>query len=186
MTDQNTRHLLPPNATALERALAATINETIANLPVPIGTLWHPDTCPADCLPWLAWALSVDRWDSLWPVATQRQVLRNSIAVHRQKGTVASLRKALASLDVKVVLEEWFENGGEPHTFTLTALAHKPAPGNTLLNAHLYHTIQAMVDATKPVRSHYQLRVGAQYQTGFALGMALNAMQVQRLSMEIV
>jgi len=43
--------LLPPNATDTERAIEATTERT-TDLPVPLRTLWNPDTCPADLLPW--------------------------------------------------------------------------------------------------------------------------------------
>ena len=42
--------LLPPNATALERALASVIAR-ISDVPVPIGDLWNPARCPAPLLP---------------------------------------------------------------------------------------------------------------------------------------
>ncbi len=51
--------LLPPNRTALGARLAA--SHPLA-LPVPLRTLWNPATCPAHCLPFLAWAFSVDQW----------------------------------------------------------------------------------------------------------------------------
>ncbi|TKA96910.1 phage tail protein I, partial [Cereibacter changlensis] len=54
--------ILPPNATKAERAFEAAL-AALCDLPVPVGQLWSPETCPAALLPWLAWALSVDDWD---------------------------------------------------------------------------------------------------------------------------
>lgn len=88
--------LLPPNATQTERALEQS-TARISAVPVPIATLWNPDTCPAAILPWLAWALSVDHWDSGWSEDAKRQSLRKSISIHRVKGTVASVKLALAA-----------------------------------------------------------------------------------------
>lgn len=88
--------LLPPNASALERALEH-VTARVGEVSVPIGSLWNPETCPADLLPWLAWALSVDEWDSTWPVATQRDVIARAADLHRRKGTVWAVREALRS-----------------------------------------------------------------------------------------
>lgn len=90
--------LLPPNASSLERALEAVAAERIEAIEVErLRALWTPADCPAPLLPWLAWALSVDEWDGAWPEATQRAVIAASIDVHRHKGTVAAVRRALAA-----------------------------------------------------------------------------------------
>lgn len=90
--------LLPPNATSLERALEVAM--TTPELPVPNATLWNPDTCPVEMLPWLAHALSVDLWDPDWPEETKRRVIRESVQVHRRKGTHGSVKRALAAMGV--------------------------------------------------------------------------------------
>ncbi|MEJ1412787.1 MAG: phage tail protein I [Candidatus Sedimenticola sp. (ex Thyasira tokunagai)] len=95
--------LLPPNATDLERNAEAAINQAIEQIDVPLRTLWNPAICPLDLLPWLAWALSVDEWDSSWTEATKRAVLAASVEVHRHKGTTASLRSALVAMGYEYV-----------------------------------------------------------------------------------
>ncbi|MGT1842761.1 phage tail protein I, partial [Enterobacter hormaechei subsp. xiangfangensis] len=65
----NDTRLLPVGSSALEVAAARACAE-IENTPVPLRRLWSPDDCPANLLPWLAWAFSVDRWDENWPEAT--------------------------------------------------------------------------------------------------------------------
>lgn len=105
--------LLPPNATPQERALSLATDR----LPdVPIRTLWSPQTCPEAQLPWLAWALSVDEWDSTWPVETKRQVIAASVEQHRQKGTIGALRRALQKLGYEVIIDE---RTGTAYTFRL-------------------------------------------------------------------
>ena len=68
----------------------------LSDVPVLVRNVWNSQTCPANVLPWLAWALAVNEWDSSWPEATQRAVIAASAAVHRIKGTVASIKQALA------------------------------------------------------------------------------------------
>jgi len=105
--------LLPPNATPQERALSLATGRDVA---VPVKQLWSPFTCPANVLPWLAWALSVDEWDGTWPVETQRQVIAASIDQHRKKGTVGALRRALQRLGYEVEIDE---RTGVAYTFRL-------------------------------------------------------------------
>lgn len=86
--------LLPMNATRIERSIEATTSR-VGAVSVPITDLWNPDRCPLSLLPWLAWTLSVDNWNSDWSETTKREVLRQSVDVHRRKGTVGAVKKAL-------------------------------------------------------------------------------------------
>jgi phage tail P2-like protein len=94
-------HLLPPNASPLERALAAT-GAGIDTLPVALRDLWNPATCPVTLLPWLAWSLAVDEWDEAWTESVQRSVVADAIEVHRHRGTVWSLKRSLAPLGMAI------------------------------------------------------------------------------------
>lgn len=112
--------LLPPNATPLELALeAATLR--IDAIPVPLRTLWNPDTVPAALLPWLAWGLSVDNWDPTWTEARKRAVVAASIDVHQHKGTVGAMLTALSALDYNAKLVEWWQSvpPAAPYTFRI-------------------------------------------------------------------
>lgn len=94
-------HLLPPNASALERAITAT-GARIDTLPVAVRDTWNPATCPAALLPWLGWALAVDEWDEAWSDAVKRAVIADAVELHRHRGTVWSLKKSLAPLGMAV------------------------------------------------------------------------------------
>lgn len=156
--------LLPPNAVPQERILESAILRGTA-LPIPIRDLWRSNTCPAPLLPWLAWALSVDEWDSDWPEPIKRSVIAQSVEIHRKKGTVAAVRRALEILGVGVELREWFDQNSTPHTFALTAWAGENfrTDGEPLLTPQYYLALQRSVDVVKPVRSHYSFRVGARF-----------------------
>ena len=88
-------NLLPPNQTPLEASLANASHMPLT--PERIALLWDADRCPAQILPWLAWALSVDEWDDRWSPATRRSTIAAALEVHRIKGTLAAVRKALAA-----------------------------------------------------------------------------------------
>ncbi len=106
-----TKSLLPPNASQLERDLSEAIAR-LGDIPVEISDLWNPDKCPLSMLPYLAWALSVDVWDESWTEDVKRAVVRESVAIHRIKGTPGAVEKMCAALGYNVRCLEWFEYGG--------------------------------------------------------------------------
>lgn len=151
--------LLPPQSTTAERALSDAIAR-ISDVPVPIDTLWTPETCPAGLLPWLAWAVSVDVWDSRWPDQVKRDVIAASIALHREKGTKAGMLRALAALGVEADIDEWFDVGGQPYTFRVRARPTIDLIGDPtlpFLSVELQEQIERVVAVVKPVRSHADL-----------------------------
>lgn len=157
MTDES---LLPPNATGLERGLAATA-ERVSAVPLPLVELWDPQTCPIELLPWLAWGLSVDSWDAGWPEATKRDAVAQSVAEHRIKGTRASVEAALKRLDDLLALVEWHETAprGTPHTFEVILDIVRPGgeSGGSRASAAFADRIIADVMRVKPLREHFVL-----------------------------
>ena len=109
--------LLPYNASALERALEGA-TARIGDVPVPLRDLWSPQRCPLKILPWLAWALGVEEWTPEWPERVKRSIVADAIAVHREKGTVAALRRILAAVGAEYDYTE--RPGGVAMTATLT------------------------------------------------------------------
>ena len=168
--------LLPPNAAALECAVESAINGAIEAVPIPISDLWNPNRCPAPLLPWLAWQLSADHWDSGWDEARKRELLKNSIAVHRHKGTVGAMRRALDALNFRSESEEWFEYGGTAFKFRIVVTPEAGASAQDLDDA-----LAAALSA-KNTRSHLEtIRVSAPVQStrvsvalGASVGIALN------------
>jgi phage tail P2-like protein len=86
--------VLPPNSSRLERATAQALALS-AELGVPIDTLWDPHQCPAQQLPWLAWAVGVEEWSASWPEQVQRDVIAATPQIRRHRGTVWAVREAL-------------------------------------------------------------------------------------------
>lgn len=69
--------LLPPSASDF-LIYTGQATDRITRIPVDLRTLWDPESCPVELLPYLAWALSVERWDKNWPEETKRKVIRES------------------------------------------------------------------------------------------------------------
>lgn len=105
--------LLPLNATKQERALSLATARA-GSVPVPVGELWNPYSCPVGILPWLAWSLAVDPWDSNWTEAQKREAIANSISVHRVKGTIGALKRALQAIGYECVVND---QTGTAYTF---------------------------------------------------------------------
>lgn len=155
-----TSRLLPPNATAFEQALADLAGEAL-DIPILVGTLWNPWTCPEPLLPWLAWAFSVDVWEDDWSEDTKRRVIAGSFEAHATKGTRAALLRALEPFGLAVDLVEWWEreHPGDPFTFDVTAWVSS-TPASVAIQTGLLRTIES----TKPLRAHMSsFAVGAQF-----------------------
>ncbi|KAA0016675.1 phage tail protein I [Salinicola corii] len=183
MSDSDARgravSLLPPNATNAERALEAT-TATASDLPVPLRSLWNPDTCPADLLPWLAWALSLDSWQPYWPEHIKRQRIRDAIDIQRRKGTAKSVRDVVRSFGSSLAIREWWQKAdkGEPHTFDVTLSLGADVP-NT---AEYQQDIVDEISRTKPVRSHFTFTAGLSASGGVGIAGAARPIIYRRLS----
>jgi phage tail P2-like protein len=88
----------------------------LSDVPVPIAETWSPYECPSAILPYLAWALSVDDWDASWTENQKREAIAHSIEIHRRKGTLGALKRALQRLNYEVEVDE---NTGQAYTFRL-------------------------------------------------------------------
>ncbi|MFC3393637.1 phage tail protein I [Brenneria rubrifaciens] len=140
--------LLPPSASGFMRNVATGASR-LSRLPVDLNTLWNADKCPLELLPYLAWALSVDRWDKRWSEQTKRQVIKAAWLVHRQKGTIAAIRRAIEPFGYLVRVAEWFQYGGEPGTFQIDVGVNEQGITN-----EVYWEIERLIDQTRPCSRH--------------------------------
>lgn len=163
--------LLPPNSTPMERALEQT-SGLLADLPLPVADIWNPATCPPQLLPWLAWGLSIDFWDTNWTDQEKRDAIAGTIEQQRRKGTLASLRNVLDRIDPAIGLVEWFDDPETlaPHTFRLEL--PQAAESEVTYDAALVDVLLRDIAAVKPLRSHMQAvhRLYAQGQVGLVGG----------------
>ncbi|MEX3924407.1 phage tail protein I [Paraburkholderia sp. BR10936] len=142
--------LLPYNATLYERALEGAVSR-VSSVDIPAREVWNADACPVELLPWLAWALSVDFWDSNWEESQKRAAIRTAFDVQRVKGTVGAVETALASLGWDVTIQEWFNQSppGKPYTFDVII----DVAQSSIDEAGLAK-VMSYISATKNLRSH--------------------------------
>jgi phage tail P2-like protein len=153
--------LLPPNQTHLESALSLSMMARVN--PDALLSLINPLTCPINLLPYLAWALSVDEWDDAWMDDVKRQVVFDSVTVHRQKGTKASVLRALAAAGYPLAQVDenrhgYTRNGqckrdawptrGEVHPFVYRVRL------NGLINYDQTKQVLRILSSTVPARCH--------------------------------
>lgn len=140
--------LLPVGSSLLEVA-AAQAAADIMRVPVPLRTLWNPQTCPVALLPYLAWALSVDRWDFNWPEVTRRSVIADSFYVHQHKGTISAIRRVVEPLGYVIRVLEWWETGTEPGTFGLDIGVTEKG-----ITEEMYLEMERLIADAKPASRH--------------------------------
>jgi len=82
-------------------------------------TLANPELCDEKYLPFLAYAFKVDFWDESLSVDDKRALIKQSLALHRYKGTIWAIEQVFEALNIKAVVKEWFNYGGEPYHFKI-------------------------------------------------------------------
>ncbi|EOJ0059282.1 phage tail protein I [Cronobacter turicensis] len=140
--------LLPVGSSPLEVAAAKACAE-ITRVPVPLRILWNPATCPVSLLPYLAWALSVDRWDERWPEATKRSVIAASFYVHKHKGTISALRRVVEPLGYLIDVREWWQLNETPGTFRLEV-----GVLDNGITEEMYQELERLISDAKPASRH--------------------------------
>lgn len=142
--------LLPRNATNLERQAAQALAQ-IQRVPIPLRQLYSPDLCPVALLPYLAWAFSVDRWDSKWTEAAKRSAIRAAYYIHSRKGTIGSLRRVVEPLGYLIEVVEWWqtEPPGPRATFAL-----KVGVLETGITEEMFQELAWLIDDARPLTRH--------------------------------
>lgn len=164
-----TESLLPPNASALDRAAEAVMVAHLHSITQPHRDLWNPYTCPIQWLPWMAWALSVDDWDPAWTEAQQRSMVAAAISLHRKKGTSWAIREALLRSGLESVRVIERPEGAHWAEFDVdVSVADRPLTQEAIARAAI------LIAQNKPVRSVLRtLRTSLQTKGAVLIGMQL-------------
>lgn len=135
--------LLPPTATKLEKNLSKAM---ACEPPIPLRSLWDPQTCPDELLPYLAWQYSVDRWDEKWSEQIKRKVIAEAFEIHKLKGTKEAIRRAIEPFGYLIKTTEWWQNNQTPGTFALEI-----GVLDTGITEESYNELSRIIDDVKPV-----------------------------------
>lgn len=160
--------LLPPSASAWMRSAEAA-TARLSGITVAIRTLWTPTACPVDLLPYLAWALSVDRWDKNWPAEKKIASIQQSYWLHRRKGTRAAVRRVIEDMGFSATFAEWFDVGDEPGTFRLEVDVNEVG-----LTPKTLDELNRLIGDAKPVSRHLaQMTIATSSRGGAWVGLAV-------------
>ncbi|NBW10483.1 MAG: phage tail protein I [Caulobacteraceae bacterium] len=146
------RSLQPPNAKPGDRAIEAAAAR-VADVPVTFFSLWNPETCPPELLPWLGWGLSIDVWDAAWSEQTKRDLIADAIPRQQRKGSVAAVEEVIDAFDVGLTLHEWFQHTTPlpPYTFEIRL----PVEDSLTGAAAFIEKVADQVVRVKPARAHF-------------------------------
>ncbi|MGJ0629400.1 phage tail protein I [Xenorhabdus bovienii] len=153
--------LLPVGSSPLEMAAAEAL-ASLADIPVPLRDLWHPDRCPVKWLPYLAWAWSVDRWDMDWPERVKRESINAAMFVHKHKGTIGAIRRVVEPFGYLIRVIEWWQNQDPPGTFRLDI-----GVMDTGITEATYFELERLIFDAKPASRHL-IGMSIQLETGGA------------------
>lgn len=103
------RPLAPPASTPLSLAVDRACGERIAGVPHDLAALGDPDRCPEQFLPALAWHAGLEDWNPDWPEAIKRAAIKSAIALARERGTWAAVRRLLDGIGAA-----WSRQEGPP------------------------------------------------------------------------
>lgn len=173
--------LLPPNASPLEFDLeqAMAVHGEGEARDVAIGSLWDPCRCPEALLPWIAWGLGVKRWDPDWPEATRREVVKNAIAFHRERGTLKAVKRVLDDIGAVYDIEE--NPAGVRHTMAISV-----RNSNALLGTTDTATIRDYIDDAKRFSVHFTLAVSSSLdETDIVVAIGATGVQVADFALTI-
>lgn len=174
--------LLPPNATAQERAMEQS-TARLGDVPVPIADLWDANTCPEALLPWLAWSFGIasfEGWSLADTTAKKRAIIQQAIALHRIKGTPGAVKNALQTLSVNADIVQWWQESppAAPCTFVVEAQVTDQPAGAPAIDAPRIEQIRASVGYWKRASRHFTLRVGLGMQSAFYAAGVFSGAQI--------
>lgn len=117
--------LIPPNLREDEnvRAAAEAIDselQAVTELMPSVAILHHIDTLDEQWIDELAWQFHVDFYDPNLPIEQKRELVKNSLAWHRRKGTPSAVAELITTIFGSGQVAEWYEYGGQPGYFKVT------------------------------------------------------------------
>lgn len=101
-------------------AAAAAIDQqmqAVTQLIPDVSILHRINELPEEWLDEMARQFHVDFYDPELPLSQRRQLVANSMAWHRRKGTPSAVEELIATIFGDGIVEEWFDYGGDPYFF---------------------------------------------------------------------
>lgn len=133
-------------AQGIAYATTKIFNEYVINNIEKCGIYYRIDKLDEKMLDKLAWQFNVPEYIPTLSLSTKRNIIKNCIETHRQRGTVAAVEKVVESVFGNGYVEEWFDYNGEPYHF-------KVHTSNVSANDSMIEEFENIVASTQNVRS---------------------------------
>ncbi len=155
-----------------------------------LAKIFDPKQVPTDLLPYLAWQHSVDVWHDDWSESQKRQVVAAAYTLHKAKGSRGAVERALASVDLDITLDEWFDQvpQGPRGPFKVTLAPQPDADLSQVWNPENFLRVRRLIDGAKPLsRSWMQdLPHGGQLDLVCAVGSFATQIGKAHISVDLV
>ena len=153
-----------------------------------VETLFNPDECPENVLPFLASSVAISHWDAQWTEAQKRTAIKGAVPFHRIKGTPAAVEQVLARFHPLLTITEWWQANPRraPFTFEVRAPAGPGGIDASFLTTETAEAIIRDVAAAKPLRAHFDFVFALETQASLYMAGGVIAGAVLRNDYEAV
>lgn len=161
--------------------LASTVDAGLAKIN-PDLLLIYPaiDTLGEDLIDCLAVQLHVDEYDDTAALSVKRQQVKESLLLHRLKGTKYAVQKAVSTVYQSAKVEEWPEYSGEPYHFRVTGIT---APMN---ETKTINKLARLINAYKNTRSWLDyVQFNRLYRQTFLFGGTVNLVRKTTITFDL-
>lgn len=124
------------------------------------------DELPEELVDILAYDMHVDWYDYSYPIEAKRNILRDSVKVHKKMGTKYAIEKALGGIYPYSEVEEWFDYEGQPHHFQVIC---------DVTNQHITASYQQIVQAIRMYKRLSSWLDGVVYQSSVSVNVGTHA-----------
>ncbi len=134
------------------RALAAAVTKEALTVSGEIENVLiysRIDELSEELIDILAYDMHVDWYDYYYPLDMKREIVKNSVKVHKRMGTKYAVETALKTINQTAGVKEWFEYGGKPYWFKVTINI-----GNEGITENVIRDIWEKIYFYKNLRSH--------------------------------
>ena len=151
--DAAVKGLLPPNSSALERAVDLAFGTYIERVIPPFPELMDPQHTPADFLSYLAADRGVLGWSTQASTESKRATVLASWGTKRLAGTRWALSQALKTTGFTPRFAPWYEAGAPPYTLVIFATS------DANQTAEDYQNLGARLEEAKSERDDIVIKV---------------------------
>ncbi|SMO74487.1 phage tail protein, P2 protein I family [Balnearium lithotrophicum] len=104
----------------------------------------------------LAWQFHVEGYELARTIDEKRNLVKNSIELHRYKGTKYAVEKVLSTLNLGGKVKEWFEYGGNPYRFKIDLFFEELIKHGITLTPQVQDRLIELINSYKNERSHLE------------------------------